>query len=333
MGERASAPVSRLLPTFALEAADDAAFAACGPTIARYLYANFPGLRGLRQHRPHFHPDLGRTTDPVEHTLEMLALLDTTGLDAGETLTLRAAAVFHDIGKLLDPLNVRHAVDSAALAPPYLADFPLTPDQQAAALTLIATHDVLGRVAQGRIDAEEAAGLFGTRRLAALANRLTRADIGSIRGLTGTPERPSVLPSIAAAYAAIVEVFDARDALARVGSLRPQAKLWLETGGKIALSAWRVALLEAIEETGSLAKAAARMHVPYRTASYKLREIEENLGLRLVATQSGGAAGGGSRLTPEARALVRRWRDFGAGLDDWVATRFRAAFVEDDGAG
>jgi|SRR5919202_6578544 hypothetical protein len=64
--------------------------------------------------------------------------------------------------------------------------------------------------------------------------------------------------------------------------LQPQAKLWIEIDGKIALSEWRVALLEAVEATGSLAKAAEHLGVPYRTASYKLREIEENLGVHLL---------------------------------------------------
>ena len=108
--------------------------------------------------------------------------------------------------------------------------------------------------------------------------------------------------------------------------LQPQAKLWIEIDGKIALSQWRVALLEAIEATGSLAKAAEQLRVPYRTASYKLREIEENLGVRLVTGQSGGAEGGGSRLTPAGRDYVRRWRVFADGLDAWVATHFEAAF-------
>lgn len=208
MGEQPARPASRLLPPFALEAPDDAAFAARGPRIARYLYANFPGLRGLRQHRPHFHPDLGRTTDPVEHTLEMLALLDTRGLAPADAIVLRAAAVFHDVGKVRDPLNVRHALDSAALCPPYLADFGLTARENADALAIIAAHDTLGRVAQGRIAADEAAALFGTRRLAALTARLTRADIGSIRGLNGRGGRESVLPAIAAAYAAVLAAFD-----------------------------------------------------------------------------------------------------------------------------
>ncbi len=109
-------------------------------------------------------------------------------------------------------------------------------------------------------------------------------------------------------------------------ALEPRAKLWLERDGLIALSEWRVALLEAVEATGSLARAAEQLDVPYRTAIYKLREIERNLGVRLLATQSGGAEGGGSRLTPEAREYIRRWRAFSADLDAWVAARYRAAF-------
>ncbi len=198
-------PARRRRPRFTLDAPDDDAFAARAPEVAEYLYDNFPRLRGLRQHRPHFDPARDRTTDPVEHTVELLTLLDTTGLDPADAAILRAAAVFHDVGKVRDPLDVRHAVHSADLAPPYLADFPLVPAQRADALTLIANHDTLGRLAQGRIAPAEAAALFGSRRIAALSARLTRADIRSIRGLRG------VLPAIEAAYAAVLARFDARD--------------------------------------------------------------------------------------------------------------------------
>lgn len=108
--------------------------------------------------------------------------------------------------------------------------------------------------------------------------------------------------------------------------LRPLGKLWLEVDGGVALSEWRVALLEAIEATGSLARAAEQLDVPYRTASFKLREIEERLGVRLLAAQSGGAHGGGSHLTAEGHAYVARWRAFSAGLDAWIERRFHETF-------
>lgn len=108
--------------------------------------------------------------------------------------------------------------------------------------------------------------------------------------------------------------------------LQARGKLWLEVDGGVALSEWRVALLEAIEATGSLARAAEQLGVPYRTASFKLREIEERLGVRLLAAQSGGARGGGSHLTAEGRAHVARWRAFTTGLDTWIDEHFEQAF-------
>src|SRR5437870_4077354 len=103
---------------------------------------------------------------------------------------------------------------------------------------------------------------------------------------------------------------DARQGERRLGAVAPtrlHSKIWLEQDGKVVLSEWRVELLEAIDQTGSLARAALKLAVPYKTAWYKLREIQERSGLRLLETQSGGAAGGGSRLTPEGRALVERF--------------------------
>ena len=211
-------PARRTPPSFALDAADDVAFAARGPAIAAYLYANFPGLRGLRQHRPHFDPARDRTTDPVEHTIEALAHLDTRGLGPDDAAILRAAAVLHDVGKLLDPLDVRHAVHSAAICPPYLADFGLEAPAVDDAVAIVRNHDTLGRLAQGRIEPAEAAALLGTRRLAALTERLTRADIRSIRGLNGPNP---VLPRIAAAYASVLAAFSERDGRGERGEREP----------------------------------------------------------------------------------------------------------------
>src|SRR4051794_36556652 len=109
-------------------------------------------------------------------------------------------------------------------------------------------------------------------------------------------------------------------------ALSPRSKVWLERRGEVVLSDWRVALLEAIDATGSLARAAERLDVPYRTAWYKLKEIERRLGVRLLATQSGGADGGGSRLTAEAHEIIARFHRVNAGIEQLIAERFRAEF-------
>ena len=92
------------------------------------------------------------------------------------------------------------------------------------------------------------------------------------------------------------------------------------------LGDWRADILEGIERTGSLAKAAEELKVPYRTAWQRLKESEDRLGVRLVETQSGGADGGGSVLTLAARELLRRYRRFSVGLAEMVDGRFRDSF-------
>ncbi len=108
--------------------------------------------------------------------------------------------------------------------------------------------------------------------------------------------------------------------------LEPRSKIWIERNGDTVLSDWRVALLEAIERTGSLAKAAEEVGIPYRSAWQKIKESEERLGIRLVNTHCGGAEGGSSELTDAAYDLVRRYRQFTDGLAELVDKRFKEAF-------
>ncbi len=108
--------------------------------------------------------------------------------------------------------------------------------------------------------------------------------------------------------------------------MEPRSKLWLEIDGKAVLGDWRAALLEGIDRTGSLAKAAEELNTPYRTAWQRLKESEARLGVRLVESQSGGVDGGGSTLTEAARDLLRRYRQFSDGLEELVNQRFRQAF-------
>lgn len=109
-------------------------------------------------------------------------------------------------------------------------------------------------------------------------------------------------------------------------NLEVRSKLWIEVDGGAVLGDWRTAILEGIERTGSLARAAEELNTPYRTAWQRLKESEERLGFRLVTTQSGGADGGRSVLTDEARDLLRRYRQFSEGLEELVNRRFEEAF-------
>jgi hypothetical protein len=154
--------------------------------VQGYLDATFPHLVNLAQHRPHFDPARGRTTDPNEHTVEVLAGLDTSELSTEDAWLARLAIVYHDVGKGLDAYDPRHPLESVRLAAPLLGRFDLTPAQQATVLVQIREHDLLGVLSRGRLTVTEA---IERLRLAqrpenlALHAAIATADISAIRGL------------------------------------------------------------------------------------------------------------------------------------------------------
>lgn len=109
-------------------------------------------------------------------------------------------------------------------------------------------------------------------------------------------------------------------------ALEPRLKLWVERRGKTVLGDFRVDLLRAIGETGSLAQAAERMGLSYRRAWGKVREMERNLGASLVQSEKGGATRGHSRLTPRAEALVEQFERLRRKLDQDLDKEFSSAF-------
>ncbi len=112
-------------------------------------------------------------------------------------------------------------------------------------------------------------------------------------------------------------------------AVEPRSKVWLEKDGKLALSGYRVRLLRLIDETGSLSDAAVAMGLSYRRAWGKLKEIEQNLGVKLVDTAVGGAGGGGSRLTAEGRRMIERFERFRAAAEHDLLRDFAQSFEAD----
>ncbi len=103
---------------------------------------------------------------------------------------------------------------------------------------------------------------------------------------------------------------------------RIRSKVWLERDQQVLLSDFRATLLERIDALGSVSAAAQDLDLPNRTAWKKLQEMEAAAGFTLLHSSSGGAGGGASRLTPDARAMLaafHRVADPAAGL---VTERF-----------
>jgi molybdate transport system regulatory protein len=119
-----------------------------------------------------------------------------------------------------------------------------------------------------------------------------------------------------------------QDGSERGEPLEIRSKIWIERRGRgdVVLSEWRVELLEAVDAHGSLSRAAEALAVPYRTAWERVKATEGEIGFRLLDSESGGPDGGGSRLTPQARDLCRRFRRISNGIQEIVSRRFAAEF-------
>ncbi len=101
---------------------------------------------------------------------------------------------------------------------------------------------------------------------------------------------------------------------------------WIEVDGVVVLSRWRVDLLKAVAQTGSISAAARRMQIPYRLAWQRIHEMETCLGMSLLTSERGGQGGGGSLLTADADNLIQRYEHFAEGLDEIVQRHFQNAF-------
>lgn len=82
----------------------------------------------------------------------------------------------------------------------------------------------------------------------------------------------------------------------------------IEFEGAEAFGPGKVRLLELIEEHGSIRGAAAAMNMSYRHAWLLLQAVEDTFGAPVITTATGGAKGGGAKLTELGKAVIARYR-------------------------
>ena len=112
-------------------------------------------------------------------------------------------------------------------------------------------------------------------------------------------------------------------ASARPTGLRPRLKVWVVVDDRVKFGDGRASLLDAIIELGSLQRAVARFGMSYRGAWGYFRELERATGFPLLERHPGGGSTGGTRLTPEGRRFLERYRRFREAV---VEGHFRRSF-------
>jgi|SRR6185312_16246265 len=85
--------------------------------------------------------------------------------------------------------------------------------------------------------------------------------------------------------------------------------LWIEHQGQRFFGPGPVQLLELIEETGSINQAAKRMEMSYKKAWSIVNNLNSTALRPMVITATGGQKGGGSTISPEAKAFIAYYRE------------------------
>ena len=102
-------------------------------------------------------------------------------------------------------------------------------------------------------------------------------------------------------------------------------KIWLENGGK-AFGEGPCELLRRVEKSSSLHQAAGEMGMSYSKAWKLVQTMEKRLGFVLLDRKVGGPSGGGSRVTPRGKDLLKRYERFEREAKKAVEETYRRYF-------
>ncbi len=92
--------------------------------------------------------------------------------------------------------------------------------------------------------------------------------------------------------------------------LEIESKFRIKKDGKKVFGEGPCILLERVEKLGSLSKACEDLNMSYSKGWSIIHNAEKLLNIKLLQTQIGGADGGGSHLTEDAKKLIKSYRGF-----------------------
>ena len=93
-----------------------------------------------------------------------------------------------------------------------------------------------------------------------------------------------------------------------VDDLEARFRLRIGSDPERALGPGKIALLEAIHETGSISAAGRKLGMSYRRAWLLVDALNRSFTQPVTTTATGGREGGGTTLTPAGIEIVRRYR-------------------------
>lgn len=92
--------------------------------------------------------------------------------------------------------------------------------------------------------------------------------------------------------------------------MKLRSRFWLEQDEVRVFGKGPCELLEAVDRFGTLTKATDKLNMSYSKAWSIIKRAEKKLGFLLLESKAGGADGGGSNLTFEAKKLIKSYHGF-----------------------
>jgi len=92
-------------------------------------------------------------------------------------------------------------------------------------------------------------------------------------------------------------------------SYKIKSRIWIESENNVFLGEGRIQLLKAIEETGSLSKAAKSLKLSYKKAWHLLDSVNQSAKQPITINTIGGKGGGGAQLTDYGKSIIKAFDD------------------------
>ena len=114
---------------------------------------------------------------------------------------------------------------------------------------------------------------------------------------------------------------------AKNANLTVKTKTWIANKeGEILFGKGKTELLECIDKTGSILKAAGVMGINYKKAWVHLDTLQTNAGEELVIKRQGRSKTSGTRLTERARELMKNFELLQKDVEEFANKRFKELF-------
>jgi molybdate transport repressor ModE-like protein len=113
--------------------------------------------------------------------------------------------------------------------------------------------------------------------------------------------------------------------------MKVRVKIWIEDEEKnLIFGGGKTEVLELIDETGSISKAAQRVGMNYKKAWTHIKILEKHIEDDLVNTNKGQGEFSGSSLTPKAREVIQTYKILQHDIKKYADARFKELFLKDN---